>query len=159
MTTYKSKYPIITVAVDLALFRQRPSDETAHDVLLIKRGEEPFKGRLALPGGHLDVKESPLECAVRETLEETGIDVNPHDLTFVRMLDKPGRDPRGRYISYLYTGVLEGAVDLSDPKGSDDAEWAGWMETSNAFINRGHMAFDHGDAYTDALNLLFRRTP
>ncbi|UCD02710.1 MAG: NUDIX domain-containing protein [Candidatus Aenigmatarchaeota archaeon] len=41
-------------------------------VLLIKRLNEPEKGRWAVPGGHVDDGETPREAAAREATEEVG---------------------------------------------------------------------------------------
>lgn len=44
--------------------------------LLIRRNIEPQKGKLAFPGGFVDVNETFTQGAVREVLEETGIDIS-----------------------------------------------------------------------------------
>ena len=44
-------------------------------VLLVKRGTEPNKGRWSLPGGALEIGETVEAAAVRETVEETRVDV------------------------------------------------------------------------------------
>ncbi len=49
--------------------------EDGDRVLLIKRGVEPERGRWALPAGYVDSREDPKVTAVREALEETGLDV------------------------------------------------------------------------------------
>lgn len=52
----------------------------AGDVVLIRRGFEPGRGWWAQPGGFLEVDETVTEGAVRETLEETGLVVDPHEV-------------------------------------------------------------------------------
>lgn len=42
-------------------------------VLLLERVKEPFPGHWVAPGGKLEPGESPVECAVRELREETGL--------------------------------------------------------------------------------------
>ena len=42
-------------------------------VLLIRRGKEPQKGILTFPGGSLELGETMADCAIRETFEETGL--------------------------------------------------------------------------------------
>ena len=42
-------------------------------VLLVRRGKEPQKGMLTFPGGSLELGETMSDCAIRETLEETGL--------------------------------------------------------------------------------------
>jgi ADP-ribose pyrophosphatase YjhB (NUDIX family) len=49
-------------------------------VLLIRRGFEPGRGLWAQPGGFLEVDETVTEGAVRETVEETGLDVVPSEI-------------------------------------------------------------------------------
>jgi ADP-ribose pyrophosphatase YjhB (NUDIX family) len=50
-------------------------------ILLIRRGEEPQKGQLALPGGHLECDETWQKGIVRELQEEAQVDVNESDIT------------------------------------------------------------------------------
>jgi len=45
-------------------------------LVLIQRGEEPFKGWWALPAGYIEADESVEQAAVRECKEETGLDVD-----------------------------------------------------------------------------------
>jgi ADP-ribose pyrophosphatase YjhB (NUDIX family) len=52
----------------------------AGDVLLLRRGIEPGYGAWAQPGGFLEVDETLGEAAVRETLEETGVLVEPGEI-------------------------------------------------------------------------------
>ena len=49
-------------------------------VVLIRRGIEPGLGAWAQPGGFLEVDETVAEAAIRETLEETGLDVEPGEV-------------------------------------------------------------------------------
>lgn len=110
----------------------------ASHVLLIERGWDPFKGRWALPGGHVDTGETSLDASVRELEEETGITVSAADLRQVGAFDAPGRDPRGRYVSVAYTATLPTPVR---PTAGDDATAARWWPL-NALPG---LAFDHAD--------------
>ena len=47
------------------------------EVMLIRRGIEPGYDRWAQPGGFLEIDETVHEAAIRETLEETGLEVEP----------------------------------------------------------------------------------
>lgn len=49
--------------------------EVDSTILLVKRGIEPFKGLWGLPAGYQEYDESPEEAVVRETREETGLEV------------------------------------------------------------------------------------
>jgi 8-oxo-dGTP diphosphatase len=69
-------------------------------IVLIRRGNEPGKGRYALPGGFVEYGERLEDCAVREVLEETGLRTEPLDL--VGMYSDPNRDPRGHLVSAVF---------------------------------------------------------
>ena len=63
-------YPRPSVAADIVILSLR---EGALQVLLVRRGADPFRGRWALPGGFLQENEDLDACARRETEEETGV--------------------------------------------------------------------------------------
>jgi len=56
-----------------------PVTETG-ELVLIRRGIEPGVGLWAQPGGFLEVDETVHEAAIRETLEETGLVVDPGEI-------------------------------------------------------------------------------
>ncbi|MFD3503931.1 NUDIX domain-containing protein [Streptomyces sp. NPDC058642] len=115
----------------------------AGHVLLIERGWDPFKGRWALPGGHVDMGETSLDASVRELEEETGITVPAIDLRQVGAYDAPGRDPRGRYVSVAYTATLSSLVQ---PTAGDDATAARWWRLDAL----PDLAFDHAEILAGA---------
>ena len=47
------------------------------EVMLIRRGIAPGYNQWAQPGGFLEIDETVREAAIRETLEETGLEVEP----------------------------------------------------------------------------------
>jgi 8-oxo-dGTP diphosphatase len=61
-----NKYPSIGVGVII---------EKDQKVLLLKRGNVHGADSWSTPGGHLDYGETPEECAIRETKEETNLDI------------------------------------------------------------------------------------
>ncbi len=113
-------------------------------VLLIERGWDPFEGDLALPGGHVDPGETSRAAAVRELLEETGVQVTEDDLTLVGIYDAPRRDPRGRYISAAYAVTVPAGTTA---QAGDDAAAVQWVPLADA-AGMGPagdvLAFDHG---------------
>jgi ADP-ribose pyrophosphatase YjhB (NUDIX family) len=52
----------------------------AGEVVLLRRGIEPARGSWAQPGGFLEVDETVAEAAIRETVEETGLVVEPGEI-------------------------------------------------------------------------------
>jgi len=68
-------------------------------VLLVKRGAEPNRGRWSLPGGSLEIGETVEAGAVRETREETGVDVQPLRVLDVRnFIERKDGEVRWHYV-------------------------------------------------------------
>ncbi len=99
-------------------------------VLLVRRTEEPQKGRWALPGGFVSRDETPLQTAQRKLTEKTG--VGELYLEQLATFGDPGRDPRGWIPSIAYLALTH-AVQLAD------TENAGWFPVRQL----PPMAFDH----------------
>ena len=129
--TYTYDYPRPMVTVDVVLFRGSGDDR---EVLLVRRGKPPFEGRLALPGGFVELDEDLPDAAARELAEETGI--TGVALEQLGAFGKPGRDPRGRNIAIAFAGT---APPDAAPIAGDDAADAMWLPV------RGirELAFDH----------------
>lgn len=138
--TYIYKYPRPAVTADCVVI----TNEQQPKVLLIQRGNEPFKGCWAFPGGFMDMDETTEHCAVRELKEETGLAVS--DLHQIGTYSKIDRDPRGRTISVAYLVIIDSPVEVT---GQDDATKAEWFPITNL----PHLAFDHFDIMQDALRI------
>jgi 8-oxo-dGTP diphosphatase len=128
---YIYEWPRPMVTVDAAVFDV--SGGTAK-VLLIKRGNEPFKGQWAFPGGFVNMDEELEDAAARELAEETGL--TGIKLQQLHTFGKCGRDPRGRNITIVFIGIAKN----TKVKGGDDAADAKWFDIDNLPEN---MAFDH----------------
>jgi 8-oxo-dGTP diphosphatase len=127
-----------------------PSDDRLH-VLLVRRAadHDTEPGKLALPGGHVEPGETARDASARELFEETGLPLTTAEikrLELVGVFDRPGRDPRGWYVSAAYMVVLSTLVDV---KGGDDADHAEWVPVDEALA--ADLAFDHRDILTAAL--------
>lgn len=116
-----------------------------NEVLTIRRKWDPFEGRLALPGGHVDKGETSLKAAPRELMEETGVYVDPRSMIMLGVYDQPDRDPRGRYVSVAYLAVVS---QLAQAKPGDDAAEVVWMPWGDLLM--GGLAFDHDRIVRDA---------
>ncbi len=101
-------------------------------ILLIKRKNEPFKGKWALPGGFVEYGERVEEAVLREIKEETGLNAKIKKLLGV--YSDPNRDPRGHTISIVFILEAEG-----EAKGGDDAEEAKFFDLKKL----PSLAFDH----------------
>jgi 8-oxo-dGTP diphosphatase len=135
----------VSVTVDLAIFTVR---EDELQVLLITRGNEPFLGAPALPGGYVRDGETLDEAALRELSEETGVNGRQLHLEQLQAFGAPDRDPRGRVITVAYLAL---GPDLPDPEAGTDARMAYWAPVETALSWRAKLAFDHADILSEAL--------
>ena len=133
-----AQYPPIAVTVDVVALTIR--DGRLH-VLLVERGEHPYAGQRALPGGFVRA-EGLDDAARRELAEETGLasgnGLNRVHLEQLGTFGDPRRDPRMRVISVAY---LAFAPSLPDPRSGGDAYAAGWVPVAEAV----ELAFDHDE--------------
>lgn len=122
--------PSLTADIVAFMIRSEESDnykrnsDTKLSILLINRGEHPFKGCWALPGGFLQPSETLEECAFREITEEAN--VMPVSLMPVGVFSAPGRDPRGWIISNAYASII--SEESVKQVGGDDASDAQWFD-------------------------------
>ena len=115
-------------------------------LLLIRRGNPPFQGHFALPGGFVDVGETVEDACRRELLEETGVKAGK--LILIGVYSDPKRDPRGHTV----TPAFLTRVRAPRPKAGDDAASAEWVGD----YKRLRLAFDHNQIVKDALKLMAR---
>lgn len=89
--------------------------------LILKRNEEPFAGEWDLPGGFVEMGESPAEAVVREVAEETGLTVAPAEIVgaFTSEYGDTGRHT----IDIAYLCRLEGGTFELDRVEKSDAAW------------------------------------
>ena len=124
-------YPRPALTVDVVLI----SRDKRSRVLLIKRAQNPFEGRWAIPGGFVEEGETLAEAARRELKEETGLVVG--ELEQLYTAGNPGRDPRGWTISVTYLVCVD-AKNMK-PKAGDDAKRVKWFPLDDL----PPLAFDH----------------
>jgi 8-oxo-dGTP diphosphatase len=139
-----SSFPSFAVTVDVVILTM--VDSVLH-VLLVRRGEEPFKGMWATPGGFKRPNETLDEAARRELSEETGVDV-PSLLTQFGAYGDPDRDPRLNVVTVAYLAVLR---DVGVVNAGTDAAHAELVPVPDVLEGRIELAFDHLEIVKDAL--------
>ena len=145
---YNYKYPRPSVTADCIVITK----EAEPKVLLIERGDEPFKGCWAFPGGFMNMDETTEQCAIRELKEETGLHISEgHQIGAYSKVD---RDPRGRTVTVAYLAIVDEPITVN---GQDDAAKAQWFPLT-AFLDkpsgkaeRPELAFDHDEIMRDAI--------
>jgi 8-oxo-dGTP diphosphatase len=139
-----SQFPAFAVTVDVVILTM--SEGTLH-VLLVRRGEAPYQGMWAIPGGFKRPGETLDEAARRELVEETGVDV-PSLLAQFGAYGDPGRDPRMNVVTVGYLAVLR---DVGAIVAGTDAAEARLVRVSELLNEKVELAFDHLAIVRDAI--------
>jgi 8-oxo-dGTP diphosphatase len=128
------------ITVDLVVLTIRDDTLCA---LAIRRGEPPYRGRWALPGGFVRADEDLPHAAARELAEETSVHAYLEQLA---TYGAPRRDPRGRVVTVAYLAL---APELPTPQAGTDAADARWLPVEDLVEQR--LAFDHHQILSDGL--------
>lgn len=158
-----SAFPPFAVTVDLVVLTVR---HHALCALAVRRGEPPFQGRWALPGGFVRADEDLTAAAARELVEETGLCThgpgtpaqdNVAHLEQLATYGAPKRDPRMRVVSVAHLAL---APDLPAPRAGGDARSARWAQVET-LLRPGEgdredemgapLAFDHAQILADGV--------
>jgi 8-oxo-dGTP diphosphatase len=139
-----SQFPAFAVTVDVVILTM--SEGLLH-VLLVCRGEAPFEGMWAIPGGFKRPTETLNEAAERELAEETGVDA-ASPLTQLGAYGDPGRDPRMNVVTVAYLAVVR---EVGAIVGGTDAAAAALIPVSDVLNGKVELAFDHLRIVRDAV--------
>ena len=139
-----SQFPPFAVTVDIVILTM---SEGALHLLLVRRGEAPYEGMWAIPGGFKRPAETLDEAARRELVEETGVDVASL-LTQFGAYGDPGRDPRMNVVTVAYLAVLR---DVGAIVAGTDAAEAALTPVSDVLNGKVGLAFDHLRIVRDAI--------
>ena len=139
-----SQFPAFAVTVDVVVLTM--SEGLLH-VLLVCRGEAPFEGMWAIPGGFKRPTETLDQAATRELAEETGVDAASL-LTQFGAYGDPERDPRMSVVTIAYLAVLR---DVGAVVGGTDAAAAALLPVADVLNGKIDLAFDHLRIVRDAV--------
>ncbi len=142
--SYTYQYPRPAVTVDAVVYHL---EEEKLYLLLVQRKKDPFADHWALPGGFLEMDESPEAAVQRELKEETGLVIK--DFFQIGTFGAPGRDPRHRTISIAYLSLVKD--NMKEVKGADDAADARWYPVDEL---PDTLAFDHYEIIEKSKELL-----
>ena len=140
---YQYRYEHMAVTTDCVILAY---EDSRLNVLLVRRGGEPYKGCWAFPGGFLQMDERAGEGALRELREETGM--SSAAVREVGVFSDPDRDPRERVITIAFYAL----VRPSKVVGADDAAEAAWFPVDDL----PELAFDHHEIFEAAMERLRR---
>lgn len=140
-----SQFPAFAVTVDIVILTMVDGEL---QVLLIRRGEDPFKGMWAIPGGFKRPTETLDEAAQRELVEETGVDA-ARLLTQFGAYGDPDRDPRMNVVTVGYLAVLR---DVGAVVAGSDAADASLVPVADVLNEKIDLAFDHLQIMRDAVD-------
>ena len=146
-----SAYPPFAVTADVVVFT---IVDDVLQVVLVRRGEPPFKDRWALPGGFVRPDEAPHQAARRELEEETKLGLKPDKLEQLRTYGEPDRDPRMRVVTVAYWTIL---ADVGDLAGGGDVVEAALVPVVDIERGERRLAFDHRTIVLDAVERAMSR--
>ncbi len=155
-----NKYEKPSVSVDTLIFtvdekttnNYRKLPEKELKILMIKRGDHPYMGKWAIPGGFVRINENLEQAANRELYEETGV-----DNVYLEQLYTWGdvdRDPRMRVISTSYMALVD--KKSLKIKAGDDAEDAKWFSVEAKILSEEKKNCENGYFYTKHIQLILR---
>ena len=139
-----SEFPAFAVTVDVVILTMA---EGTLQLLLVRRGEAPFEGMWAIPGGFKRPPETLDEAAKRELTEETGVDAASL-LTQFGAYGDPERDPRMNVVTIAYLAVLR---DVGALVAGTDAAAAALVPVCDVLDGKIELAFDHLQIVRDAV--------
>ncbi len=126
-----------------------------NQVLLLKRANTGYNdGKYSLPAGHVERGESLLQAAVREAMEEVGVDIRPQDLKLVHIINRSSDYPvlHERLDFFFMADSWQGEVTICEPDKCTELRWANWTALPPNMIREVRQALDNireGQIYSE----------
>ncbi len=144
-------YRTPSLTTDAIVIKQQKNDNdddrdhlSSFAILLIKRKNEPFRGKFAFPGGFVDYGEDPEKAVLRELKEETNL-TGEQTVHLIAVQGDPNRDQRKHVVTIAYAVPVKQSM-LHELQFGDDAADAGFFPLDHVSSNEGgqyDLAFDH----------------
>lgn len=107
-----------------------------HKIALVCR-----KGEYSFPKGHLEENETITQCAIRETIEETGHDchlIDNKEIAVLHYIDSKGNNVE----NYFYLAIDDGiSNELIKEKDKEKTEWISYFEVGNVLSHQNLIDF------------------
>ncbi len=93
-------------------------------LMSIRKNTKYCEGMYQLPAGHVDEGELPMDCVIRESKEEAGIEVAKEDLEFVHISYRTKHDATRDRVDFFFRATRYlGQIQNSEPQKSTPWEW------------------------------------
>lgn len=119
------------------------------EVLLVKRGIEPSKGKWSIPAGFQEYDEPPEKAAARELEEETGIEADGENL---ELCDTVFMEQPGRGYVHVTVYLISAEKTTGEPEAGDDAKEAEYWIIENLENSKEEIREPYIEPVRKALN-------
>jgi len=96
----------------------------------IRKGPSHGAGRLALPGGHLELYESWEDCACREVKEEMNLDLDKETVTFLHVTNDIMKEEEKHYVTIFMLASCTSSKEQQQPINMEPDKCEGWNSYS-----------------------------
>ena len=130
----------------------RPSAAGEVEILFIRRAEDPkdpWSGQMAFPGGRAAPGEAPVDTAIRETIEEVGLDLRANGRLVVQ-LDELGGMARGRRVPLVISPFVFLLEANTGTRTNGEVAAVHWFSSAALRdpASASHLAYEHeGQSY------------
>ncbi|MDO8481566.1 MAG: NUDIX hydrolase [bacterium] len=112
-------------------------------VLMGKRKGGTMPGTWCFPGGKLDMNEDLETCTIRETREETGVEIK--NIRFITFTNDVAKDMGFHYITLFYAADWKaGEPKVMEPDKCDEWRWSSWASLPQPLFISTRNLFDSG---------------
>ena len=116
-------------------------------VLLARRDVDPGRGEWGIPGGHLEADEPAPVAAARELAEETGLRVDPDDISLLDCFHTSNGDGK-HVVSVGYVVAADRCAGT--PTARDEVQAVGWFTPDSFSADEGTLHGDHEERFRGA---------